>query len=531
MQLRDYQLNAADSAIRKLVCENDHGTLLVLPTGTGKTIVFSNVARRWIDGRGERVLVLAHRKELIEQARDKLLMSTDLVDWQVGIERASSRSVSAQPVVVGSVQTLQGSKRLARFPRGAFGLIVIDEAHHVPATGYRKVLNHFGQAKRLGVTATPYRLDGENLGSWFDSYAFQYELAQAIGDGWLVPIVARRVLLEGLDLTRVKRTAGDFNKKALAGVMERRTLVEEVVQPSLEHAGERPTIVFASSVEHARSLVERFNSHRSGCARSVDGSLASTEREAILRDFSEGRFQFLANCELLTEGVDIPRVACVAMARPTQSRALYMQALGRGTRLLGTSLEESRSRGKEDLLVLDFVGLTAKHRAVDVLEVLVPGLPTAAREKAEERLREGGQPLDVAHEEEIRLREQAQPAKPIKVRYQLSAPRDILQLSLEDAEVDSSATDEQVTDLRRLGFSKADRLTCRQAEQVIRALRQRRNLGLCTYKQAIQLRRYGLDPNLTFDEARAAISAIAAANWPRPRSPEFQALGLEGAST
>ena len=225
MQLRDYQTTAANRVIRKLAVDDDHGTLLVLPTGTGKTIVFSNVARRWIEGRSERVLVLAHRKELIEQARDKLLLSTDLKEWEVGIERASTRSAAGQPVVVASVQTLQ-NKRLERFRPEAFGLVVVDEAHHVPAASYRKVLNHFRFAKRLGVTATPYRLDGENLGTWFDSYAYQYELAQAIEDGWLVPVVARRVLLEDLDLSRVKKTAGDFNKAQLADVMERRVLID-----------------------------------------------------------------------------------------------------------------------------------------------------------------------------------------------------------------------------------------------------------------------------------------------------------------
>ena len=530
MQLRDYQQSAADEAIRKLVMDQDHGTLLVLPTGTGKTIVFSSITRRWIEGRNERTLVLAHRKELIEQARDKLLRSTDLRDWQVGIERAKCKSLPAQPVVVGSVQTLQSSKRLARFPRDAFGLVIIDEAHHVLADGYQKVLKHFGSAKRLGVTATPYRLDGKSLGNVFDSYAYQYGLAEAIQDEWLVPIVARRVVLEDLDLTGVRRTAGDFNKKALASKMERRALVEEVVQPTLEHADERPTIVFASSVDHAKALVEHFNAHRAGSARSVDGSMASTEREDVLRDFAEGRFQYLANCELLTEGVDIPQVACVAMARPTQSRALYMQALGRGTRLLGLSMEESRANGKDDLLVLDFVGVTAKHKAMDVLDVLVPGLPTIAREKAEERLQDGGRPMEVAKEEEDLLRKQAeiaqpsQPAQPIKVRYQLTAA-DILQVPL-DNQVDSSATDHQVIELRRIGFTKGSQLTSRQADQVLQALHLRRARGLCTYKQAVQLRRYGLDPDLTFEEAKYVISRIAAADWPSPSSAEFQALNL-----
>ncbi len=470
--------------------------------------------------------MLAHRKELIEQARAKLLVSTDLKDWQVGIERAESRSLARQPVVVGSVQTLQGKKRLERFTRDSFGLIVIDEAHHVPAAGYRRILKHFQGAKRLGVTATPYRLDQENLGTWFDSYAFEYGLAEAIADGWLVPILARRVLLEDLNLAGVRRTAGDFNKKQLATVMERGVLVEEVVQPTLEHAGRRPTLVFATSVEHSRLLAESFNAHRAGSARSVDGSLPARKREAILAGFAEREFQFLVNCELLTEGVDIPQIACVAMARPTQSRALYMQALGRGTRLLGTSIAESRARGKEDLLVLDFVGVTARHRAVDVLDVLVPGLSTLAREKAEERLREGGRPMDVARQEESRIREQATAAGGRKIRYELTAPAEILKLPLEEGELDSSATDEQVAELRRMGFRKAERLTQRQASQVLSTLRQRRARGLCTYRQAVQLRRYGLDPDMTFEEANEVISAIAAANWPRPRSPEFQSLGL-----
>lgn len=288
-----------------------------MPTGTGKTVVFAELVRRQQTNGGGRALIVAHRTELLEQARNKL---RDVGVW-AALEKAEHRS-RTERVVVASVQTLKG-KRLRRFRPDEFDTIIVDEAHHATAASYRGILEYFKTALVLGVTATPDRADGTALGEIFASVAYRYELRDAIRDQWLVPIVARRIFLEKVDLSAIKSRAGDLAQDELAEVMATDEAVVGVVVPLLEQAGDRRTIVFGVDVAHSTAIAHALCERRPGSARVAHGEMDAGTRAELLADFRAGRFQFLVNCALFTEGFDEPCVACVACARPTKSRALY----------------------------------------------------------------------------------------------------------------------------------------------------------------------------------------------------------------
>ena len=235
-ELRPYQLTAIEK-IRERFAAGDRATLLILATGLGKTVVFADVARRTVE-RGGRALILAHRGELLDQARAKL----EALGLSVELEKASEHAGDA-PVVVASVQTLRGD-RLASWPADAFRLIVIDEAHHSAAKSYRDIADHFEAARILGVTATPDRLDGKGLGDLFDSVAVRYELRDAIRDGWLSPLKAQRVHVAGLDLSKVRTVAGDLNQGDLDLACRVPEAISGIADPLLKLSGERQTLLF-----------------------------------------------------------------------------------------------------------------------------------------------------------------------------------------------------------------------------------------------------------------------------------------------
>lgn len=349
--LRPYQVEAV-AAIRSEL-EAMRSTLLVMATGLGKTTVFGHLATEWQG----RVLVLAHRDELIQQAQKRLeAMSREYVD----VEQADLWASGAR-IVVGSVQTISRPQRLERFRPDEFKLVIVDEAHHAPSTTYKRIIQHFADAKVLGVTATPDRKDRKALGQIFETVAYVYDVENGIGGGWLSPLAIHQVQVDTIDLSNVGTVAGDLNQGDLDAVMSVEENIHGVVKPCLELAGDRRTIVFTTSVEAAHRMAEVFNRYREGCARAVDGKTDREERRALLRDFEVDRFQFLVNVGIATEGFDSPGVACVAVARPTKSRALYAQMVGRGLRI---------NPGKDNCLVLDFKGNSGKHDLASPLDIL-----------------------------------------------------------------------------------------------------------------------------------------------------------------
>jgi superfamily II DNA or RNA helicase len=523
VELRSYQHEALDGGRGfpgVYGALEEHGSaLLVLPTGTGKTTVFARVAERYAR-RGERVLILAHRSELIEQARRRLLADTGMRESEVGTEQASRRFAPTDQVVVGSVATLRG-KRLERIPPDYFGLIVTDEAHHARAAGYEAIYRHLAAARRLGVTATPDRHDGKGLGKWHQALGYVYEIRDAIADRFLVPIRARMIFVDAIDLSQVRKHHGDLDENEVAAVMERAEALHGVAKPTVELAGERPTLIFATRVTHARALADVLNGYAPGQARSIDGTSPDELRRQTLADFEARRFRYLVNVALFTEGVDIPLTSCVVTARPTESRGLYCQMVGRGTRLLGATWEESLRRGKEDLLVLDMCGNSGRHKLVCALDILDSSTDEAVRRRAVKRAQEEeievGEALERAAREEVLQQRLDLVAS---VRYRVVDVQD--QFSLLGVRPRAGrwggvgATEKQLAMLERAKVKGFDKLDRGQASDVIDALFKRRSAGLCTLPMASVLLRQGLNPDLPMQRASEVIQALRDNNWKLP---------------
>lgn len=347
LTLRDYQVEAI-AAVGAAEARGIRRQLIVLPTGSGKTCVFTALAAK----RNERTLFLAHRDELIQQAVDKVRLWWPGAD--IGIVKAERNEVWAQDAVVASVQSLS-PKRLAGL--GHFGLVVVDECHHGTAASYRRILDALGcgpdeQARTpnapllLGVTATPDRADGRGLNDIFDEIVYAKDLLWGIRAGYLCDIRAKEVHLAALDLAKVTVRQGDYAEGELGRALTAANAPRHIYRAWKEHASGRLTLVFMPLVENAVEVAAEFSANGIRSAW-VSGAEPIEDRRRKLRDFAEGRIQVLANCQVATEGYDNPAISCVVMGRPTKSRSLYVQMIGRGTRPYP---------GKEDLLVLDVSG-------------------------------------------------------------------------------------------------------------------------------------------------------------------------------
>lgn len=335
--------------------------LTVLPTGTGKTVLFaSEIAERARQGRA---LVLAHRDELIQQPKDTLCRVAP--GLEVGVVKAEQNEVGAR-VVVASVQSLVQPKRLAAYAGHGLPLLVVtDEAHHAPAVTYRRIYEalQVGQPDgplHLGYTATPERLDKIGLGAVFQEVAYSSDIKKMVCDGWLVE-PRGRILGVGMDLDAARRSGGDdYSDADLDGIMTPE-IIEDIARAWLEHGRDRNSIAFLPSVRTAEDLATTINDLAGEeLAAEVDGNTPTDERRDILHRLHAGALGMVANCGVLTEGFDAPRVSCILVARPTKSEGLYVQMVGRGLRLYP---------GKSDCLVLDVTGISATH-SLCVLPVL-----------------------------------------------------------------------------------------------------------------------------------------------------------------
>ena len=345
--LRPYQQEAIDAVIaarrsgikRMVVC---------LPTGAGKTVIFSQLARM----ARKQVLVLAHREELLGQAKDKLANALEGTSV-VALERGSDRGAANAKVLVASLRSLHAD-RLAKVLEGRdFGLVIYDECHHAAADDNLRILRQLGSFERtwegtlLGFTATTTRGDGKGLDQVFERIVYAKTLPDLIDDGYLAPLKGFRIDTAA-DLTRLSASGSDFRDDELEEVVdiqERNALVARSIQ---ELARDRRTIAFCVTVNHARNLSRSLNAIGVP-AGIVHGAMASGDRVKALAEFRAGRTQVIANVGVLTEGFDDPGVSCIAMARPTRSEGMYAQCIGRGTRL---------AEGKRDCLILDFVDVS-----------------------------------------------------------------------------------------------------------------------------------------------------------------------------
>jgi len=359
VELRPYQQEALDS-IKSFIENNVTRQLVVLPTGAGKTVIFTHLPQH-IDN-ALPMLILAHREELLTQAKDKLEWSNPHLT--VEIEQAENHATTNANVVVASVPTLgrDGSDRINRFPRDYFRTIVIDEAHHAAAPTYRRILDYFENSFTLGVTATPQRSDNTRLTDVFDEIVYYKTIVDLIEQGWLSRIVGYRIQTD-TDISEVQSREGDYVVSQLEDTINTPQRNATIVASYMEICGDAKAIAFCAGIEHANDLAASFR-QASINAEVIIGSTPSEERHAILARFSSGETRVLVNVGVLTEGFDEPSVEAIILARPTRSTLLYTQIVGRGTRLF---------EGKEHCKVLDFADTTKGKKPLGLPSLL--GLP------------------------------------------------------------------------------------------------------------------------------------------------------------
>lgn len=519
MALRPYQAAAVDAVLDEWE-QGRRRTLLVLPTGCGKTVVFANVAKRVVDA-GGRVLVLAHRGELLDQAADKIMAATGL---GCSVEKAERTSAGEWfRVTVGSVQSMMRESRLARFPHDWFDAVVIDEAHHAVSGSYGAVLDWFPGADVLGVTATPDRADRRDLGTVFDSLAYEYSLPEAIRDGYLCPIRAQTVPLS-IDLSAVRQSAGDFSAGDLGTALDP-YLWQIADEMAAAGCMGRRTVVFLPLVATSKKFRAILEA-RGFRAAEVNGE--SEDRAEVLADFEAGRYQVLCNSMLLTEGWDCPAVDCVIVLRPTRSNGLYQQMVGRGTRL-------SPETGKDHLLLLDFLWHTERHDLCRPAH-LVASTPEVA-EAMTGRLAAAGAPAELGDVERaasadvVAQREESLQKELKEMRTRRRKLVDPLQYEVSIGEADlagyvpsfawemAPASEAQLAALEKRGIFP-DSIECAgKASLLLDKLKKRQAAGLSTPKQIRFLEGRGFlrVGEWPFEAASSMISRIQANGWRTPR--------------
>lgn len=516
MELRPYQQEAKDAIFEQW----DNGvkkTLLVLPTGCGKTVVFAKVTEDCVR-QGNRVLILAHRGELLDQAADKLMKTTGL---GCALEKAENTCLGSWfRVVVGSVQTLMRQKRLDQFPEDFFDTIIIDEAHHCISDSYQKVLKHFPDAQILGVTATPDRGDMQNLGQFFESLAYEYTLPKAIKEGYLTPIKALTIPLK-IDMSSVSVQAGDFKASDIGTALD--PYLEGIAEEMKKYCSDKKTVVFLPLVKTSQKFRDLLNEHGFQAAE-VNGN--SQDRAEILADFEAGKYNVLCNSMLLTEGWDCPSVDCIVVLRPTKVRSLYCQMVGRGTRLFP---------GKDHLLLLDFLWHTERHELCHPASLICSNEEVA--QKMTENLEEAaGCPIDIedaeqkASEDVVAQREEALAKQLAEMKRRKKKLVDPLQFEMSIQAEDLSGyvpafgwemgppSDKQKSTLEKLGILPDQIENAGKAAKLLDRLDKRRNEGLTTPKQIRFLEGRGFQHVGTwqFDTARKLIDRIAANGWRIP---------------
>lgn len=516
MELRPYQQEAKEAIFEQW----DNGikkTLLVLPTGCGKTIVFAKVTEDCVR-RGNRVLILAHRGELLEQASDKIRKSTGL---GCAMEKAEeSCQGSWFRVVVGSVQTLMREKRLGQFPADYFQTIIIDEAHHCISDSYQRVLKHFPEAQVLGVTATPDRGDMRNLGAYFESLAYEYTLPKAIKEGFLSPIKALTLPLK-IDMANVGVQAGDFKASDIGTALD--PYLYSIAEEMKKYCHDKKTVVFLPLVKTSQKFRDILNENGFQAAE-VNGD--SQNRAEILEAFEKGAYNVLCNSMLLTEGWDCPSVDCVVVLRPTKVRSLYCQMVGRGTRL---------SQGKEHLLLLDFLWHTERHELCHPASLICDS-EEVAKKMTENLEKAAGCPVDIeeaehmAAEDVIAQREESLAKQLAEMKKRKKKLVDPLQFEMSIQAEDLSGyvpafgwemappSESQKKTLEKLGILPDEIDNAGKASKLLERLDKRRKEGLTTPKQIRFLENRGFQHVGTwqFDVAKNLIDRIAANGWRVP---------------
>lgn len=514
MELRPYQKEASKSILEEWK-KGTRSCLLTLPTGCGKTIVFADVIQNVLR-EGGKTLILAHRAELLDQAADKIRKVTGL---GCAVEKAEQTAEDSWfNVTVGSIQSMN-EKRLDRIKPTAYSHIIIDEAHHTLAQTYMRVLEHFKDAKILGVTATADRGDKRNLGVVFDRVAYELSLPQAIRDGWLVPI---RALTLPISMTITHAGAGDYNITDCASAIE--PYLFSIAEQFKENAADRKTVAFLPLISTSQKFLNMLLSLGID-AKEVNGE--STDRAETLEWFSKaGPGAVLINAMLLTEGWDEPTADCICVLRPTKVRSLYAQMVGRGTRL---------APGKKDLLLLDFLWMTEKHDLCRPAHLVCDNPDLAPR--IAEILAEETAAVDLlaatdeatgkaTEEREESLRKELEKQKhrqrtlvdPLQFEASISGTIPAVQQDCADLKAMQPPTAEQIKTLETAGILAEGLETQAYAERLIAMVDARRAGGLSTPKQIKILERFGYRgvAAWTHEKAQKLVRQIAANGWRLP---------------
>lgn len=357
--LRPYQTEA----LRSIALAQRAGIqrqFVVLPTGTGKTVCFANLHTALENPYP--MLVIAHREELLDQAAQKIKQSNP--ELSLSFEQGQNHAERTD-VVVASVATLgrADGRRIQKFERHYFNTVIVDEAHHAAAPTYRRILDYFDSALRIGFTATPQRTDNARLTDVFEEVVFYRSIVDMIKEGWLSPLVGYR-LNSSVDIRNVRLVHGDYSERELSAAVNTDARNVLLVDAYRQFLSGRQVIIFCVDVAHAKSVASFFNA--SGISSDyVVGEMDSQRRREVLQDFSDRKINVITNCMVLTEGFDEPQVSGIIMARPTQSQLLYTQCVGRGTRLHDS---------KSECIIVDIADVTKGRTPVGLPSLM--GLPS-----------------------------------------------------------------------------------------------------------------------------------------------------------
>ena len=487
----------------------------VMPTGTGKTRVATEIARL---RKRDQILFLAHRDEILQQSVNRLSGDTGEV---VGLDQAQFFG-GDERIIVASVQTISKPTRLERFQPTRFNLVIVDEAHHSLAKTYRRIIDYFATAKLLGLTATPDRRDEKAMAEVFDDF-FVYDIEDAVSDGVLCEMVISPFRIHGLDLSAVKTNSnGDLNEDQLSAVVESEEVLLGYADVLLREAGQRKTVVFVPSVSSAQQLAKIMCRHRPGCARSVDGKTKTELRRATLSDHQAGRYQYLVNCGIVTEGYDDESIACIGQGRPTRSRALSAQMIGRG-------LRKKRTGAFHDLLVIEFTSNAKPGFLSTPLDVLGGHHDDETKELAQKFIEEtpGGmsakKALDKAAAQVEREKREAEEAAQraaivahaIYTKGGAINPFGVFHMDVQ-REIETAMrfggkgiSPKQINFLKWKGVPVPPGCNSKLAQRLIGTVFAREKRGLASYKSLSELQKYGVNNvGISESKAREVLGAI-----------------------
>lgn len=543
--LRPYQGNVATAVLDRFA--HYRAVLVVLATGLGKTRIGKSIVRTFHE-RNKRCLWLVDSDPLVEQA--VLALTEEPGGVTVDVDKAGRRAERWSTVVVASVPTLRNTRRLERFEKDAFDLIILDEAHRSLGAGWVKIVEYFNTAKILGLTATPDRSDGESLGKIFENTAAEMDIRVGIEEGWLVPVFQRFVQVDGLDYSNIRREAMRLREGDMNAALVNAEMIEKMGWSTTQEVRGRRTLVFTCSVDHAYAFA-KYLCRIGKTAEAIDGKTKPKRAKEILAAYARGDFQFACNCAKLTTGFDDPETSAVAFARPIISRLLYTQCAGRGTRsvipeklndLMHDPPEARRAAiaasSKPDCLLLDFLGNSGKLRLVHAAHAMAPSADDQLVKEASDLAWEEQIPIHIAlglaEQARVRLLEEIDRLPAVEHGYQTveidpfvgptsQQAFDLLGLRSRPGPSDLRATPAQIHTLQNLSVSRPESLSQIQAADLIAELVHRKEQDLASPEDMRILVEIGGFPadkirHLSKERAARGVAKLRENGWQRPPS-------------